>query len=119
MNISNLPIGTRLGAGFSLTLALLIVVAFLGITGMRGSNDKLHHIVDINVNKIDLLEGMSNSVHVVSRVVRTLALLADEAEERNQFKKIVAAREHYSENLALLEKMINSLNWPKAVKRRP
>ena len=105
MKISNLQIGTRLGAGFSLTLALLVGVAFLGISGMSQSNDRLHHIVDVNVAKIDLLERMSTSVHIISRVSRTIALLSDEAEARNQFKKIEVAREQYKANLELLEKM--------------
>jgi methyl-accepting chemotaxis protein len=105
MKISNLPIGMRLGAGFSLTLALLLGVAFLGISGMRQSNDRLHHIVDINVAKIELLQGMTNSAHIVSRVVRTMALLTDEAEAREQYKKIEIAREEYNADLAMLEKM--------------
>ena len=105
MKISNLPIGTRLGAGFSLTLVLLLGVAFLGISGMSQSNARLHHIVDINVTKIELLQEMTNSAHIVSRVVRTIALLTDEAEARTQYKKIVAAREKYNADLAALEKM--------------
>ena len=105
MNVSNLLIGTRLGAGFCITLALLVGVAALGISGMKQSNDRLHHIVDINVYKMDLLESMSNSVHIVSRVVRTLALLTDESEARTQHKKIDVAREKYDAALAKLEQL--------------
>ena len=105
MNISNLKIGTRLGAGFALVLTLLASVAMLGINGMSRSNDALHHIVEVNAAKISLLEDMSKSVHIVSRVIRTIVLLSDETEVRNQHKKIDAAREKYNAALATLEKM--------------
>ncbi|MES2257348.1 MAG: methyl-accepting chemotaxis protein [Pseudomonadota bacterium] len=105
MNILNLKIGTRLGAGFALVLALLVGIAALGVSGMRQSDDRLHHVVDVNIHKISLLEEMSKSVHIVSRVVRTIALLSDEAEVRKQYQKIVGAREKYDAAFAALEKM--------------
>lgn len=105
MKIANLGIGTRLWSGFALVLALLACVAMLGIDGMSRSNANLHHIVDVNSLKISLLEDMSKSVHIVSRVVRTMALLADEEEARNQHKKIDAAWEKYNKASATLEKM--------------
>lgn len=105
MNIANLKIGVRLGAGFTLVLTLLAGVAMLGINGMSRSNDALHHIVDVNTAEISLLEDMSKSVHIVARVMRSIALLSDEAEMRNEHKKIDAAREKYNAALATLEQM--------------
>jgi methyl-accepting chemotaxis protein len=105
MNIKNVKIGLRLGAGFALVLTLLAGVASLGIYGMSRSNDALHHIVDVNVYKIGLLDEMAKSVHTVSRVVRTIALLSDEAEAHEQHKKIDAARGAYNAAFAALEKM--------------
>ncbi len=105
MKIANLKIGERLGAGFAMVLLLLAGVAALGINGMNQSNQTMHHIVDINVRKMSLLKEMSDSVHIVSRVVRTLALLTDDAEARIQHKKIVKARQDYDTAFAELEKM--------------
>lgn len=105
MNITNLKIGLRLGLGFGLILSLLAGVALLGINGMKRSNEALHHIVDVNIYKMSLLEDMSQSVHIVSRVVRTIALLRDENEANTQRKKITEAREKYNEAFAALEKM--------------
>jgi len=59
MKLSNLSIGTRLGAGFALVLLMLIGVAYLGIHGMQQSNNALHHVVTVNVKKMDALEEMS------------------------------------------------------------
>ncbi|MET3134110.1 methyl-accepting chemotaxis protein [Oxalobacteraceae bacterium GrIS 1.11] len=105
MHIAHWKIGTRLGAGYALILAILIGVALLGIRGMSSSNDALHHIADINVYKMSLLEDMSKSIHIVSRVARTIALLSDEAAARTEHKKIDDAREKYNTAYAALEKM--------------
>ncbi len=104
MNIANLRIGMRLGLGFGLVLALLAGVATLGITGMSRTDGALHHIVDINVYKMSLLEDMSGSVHIVSRVMRSIALLTDEGAAHTEHKKIDDAREKYNEAVAALEK---------------
>jgi methyl-accepting chemotaxis protein len=105
MKLSNLPIGTRLGAGFALVLLMLIGVAYLGIHGMQQSNQSLHHVVTVNIKKMDALEDMSRSIHIVSRVVRSIALLSDEAQAKLEHKKIDEARAHYDEAFSRLEKM--------------
>jgi len=105
MKVSNLKIGTRLGFGFGLILLLLAAVAAFGINGMSRSDDALHHVVDVNVKKMALLEDMSASVDAVSREMRTIALLNDEAERQIEQKKIEEAREVYNNAFAILEKM--------------
>ena len=105
MKLSNLPIGTRLGAGFAIVLLMLIGVAYLGIHGMQQSNQSLHHVVTVNIKKMDALEDMSRSIHIVSRVVRSIALLSDETQAKLEHKKIDEARSHYDEAFSRLEKM--------------
>jgi len=105
MNIANLKIGTRLGLGFGLILLLVAGVAGLGINSMSKTDDALHHIVDVNVRKIGYLEEMEGSVHIVSRVIRSVALLSDENEATIQKKKITEARETYATAYEALSKM--------------
>lgn len=105
MKLSDLPISTRLGAGFALVLLMLIGVAYLGIHGMQQSNQSLHHVVTVNVKKMDALEDMSRSIHIVARVVRSIALISDEAQAKLEHKKIDEARAHYDEAFSRLEKM--------------
>jgi len=100
-----MKISVRLGVGYGLVLVLLACIAMLGMNGMNGSNDALHHIVDVNIKKMALLEDMSDSVHIVSRVVRSIALLDDENQANIEFQKILAAREKYNESFDYLEKM--------------
>ncbi|MET3108550.1 methyl-accepting chemotaxis protein [Oxalobacteraceae bacterium GrIS 2.11] len=105
MNIANIKIGARLWLGYGLVLALLAGVAIMGIAGMSRSNEALQHIVDVNVRKMALLEDMSNSIHIVSRVIRTIALLDDETEATIQREKIQVAHEKYDEAYNALVKM--------------
>jgi methyl-accepting chemotaxis protein len=105
MNIANLKIGTRLGLGYALVLILLAGVSGLGISGINRTNDELHHIVDVNVQKMALLEDMSGSVQKASRVIRTIALLSDERQSSSERKKIDDARQKYNDAAAALEKM--------------
>ena len=105
MNLSDLKIHTRLGLGFGLVLLLLIAVSGVGINAMSSTNEALHHIVDVNVKKMAYLEDMASSVHIVSRVVRTIALLDDEKEASVQREKIVVARKIYNDAFSALEKM--------------
>jgi len=95
MNFKYMSIATRLGMGFGLVLLLLAGISMLGIYGMTRSDNALHHIVDINVKKMAALEDMSDSIHVVSRVIRTIALLTDENQANTEFQKISIAREKY------------------------
>ena len=105
MNLNNVQIGTRLAVSYGVLLCFLLSVSVMGLFSMNRSNESLHHVVDVNVKKMQLLEDMSNSVHVVSRVIRTIALLDDEQQANKEFQKIVAAREKYNEAFASLEKM--------------
>lgn len=105
MNFSNLKISTRLVLGFGSTLLLLFAIAAISVVSITRSNESLRQIVDINGKKMELLEDMTNSVHVVSRVMRTVALLKDEEEKKNQAKKIVSAQETYDSSLSSLDKL--------------
>ncbi|MQA40686.1 methyl-accepting chemotaxis protein [Rugamonas aquatica] len=105
MRIANLSIGVRLGAGYSILLVLLGAVALLGTAGMRSSNAALHHIVAENVHKMDLLDDMETSVHIVARVERTIALLDDEATARVEHVKIDQAQARYEAAFAALQDM--------------
>jgi len=105
MNFNNLSVRSKLTYSFALMLILMLSVATTGYMGMRTSNEELHKIVEINVKKIFLLNEMSSSVHIVSRVIRSIALLHDENEIAAQKLKIVDARKQYDEAFSSLEAM--------------
>ncbi len=79
MTLSNFKIGSRLGAAFALVLALLLGIAGLGAFNLGKVNDALDLAVNNSSRKTELLNTMSESVHVVQRVARTMVLLTDKA----------------------------------------
>ena len=95
----------KLIAGYSLMIVLLLLVSLVGAYGINESNNKLKHVTEVNAVKIILLDKMSNSTHIVSRVIRSLALIEDKAEYEHEFVKIAAAREEYNKAFEQLKKM--------------
>jgi methyl-accepting chemotaxis protein len=108
MNIGNLKIGTRLGAGFAIVLLLLAGVAGLGINGMNHTNEALDEIVNDNVYKMNLLQDMSESEHIVSRVTGNIVLLSDVPAIEREIKKIADASDHYNAAAEALDKTAES-----------
>lgn len=105
MKLSHYTVRTRLRLGFSIALVLLLAVAGTGLYEVSRANAAMAHVVQINLAKIGLLEEMSDSVHVVSRVVRSMALLSDPVLAERERPKITAAREQYDRAFAELRTM--------------
>ncbi len=105
MSLSNLKVGMRLGVAFALVLTLLMGTAALGLFNLGKSNDALDTAVNDVARKTELVNTMSESVHIVQRVSRSMVLLSDAAAIERERVKITAARERYSKAVADIEKM--------------
>ncbi|ABR91525.1 methyl-accepting chemotaxis protein [Janthinobacterium sp. Marseille] len=104
MKFSNLKIGTRLTIGFFLVLALMAALTACGVNGMQNIQKRLNTIIDDNVHKMNLLQDMSESVHIVSHSMGTLVLMRNESEMVLEIKKVVDARSKYDAAILVLEK---------------
>jgi methyl-accepting chemotaxis protein len=105
MKIANLKIGVRLGISHALLLLLLAGVALCGVQGLSRANSALHHIADVNTQKVLLLQRMATQTHVIARVIRSIALLQDPAAAEVEYKKIEVARATYDAASTALERM--------------
>ena len=101
---ANMKIGLRLTLGFAIVLVLMAGLAAIGINGMSTVEGRLDEIVNDNMYKVKLNNDMAESVHIVSRVVRTIVLLNDKAAQAAEHKKIEQARKKYSQSFEALEK---------------
>jgi methyl-accepting chemotaxis protein len=105
MNINNLKIGARLTGAFGLAVVLLSLVAGISLYAMEEGERHLEEIINDNVRKMTLVQTMSEQVHIVSRVMRTIALLDDDAHMQQERTKIDAARSAYDEAWKELQKL--------------
>ena len=105
--LNNLKIGTRLGIGFAVTLALLITIAILGYTRLTVLDDSLDIIVDDRAPKVVQANAIVRAINVVARNLRNAALYSG-AERQRALDGIPPQRKIINENLELLEKSIRS-----------
>jgi methyl-accepting chemotaxis protein len=105
MGIANLKVGTRLSLGFGLVLTLLLLVALLGVFNMSTIHAKLDRIVNENVVKTEMVGTMSEAVHVVARVARTVVLLEDQAVIRAEIANAEQQRAAYNKAVEVLANM--------------
>ena len=102
--LGNMKIGIRMTVGFAAVLFLMIALVIIGINGMTAIQARLDGIVNLNIYKTRLVGEMSESVHIIARVTRTIALLKDPVLITLEQKKIDKARQQYNESWAALEK---------------
>ena len=92
---STMRITTMLSIAFG--SLVLVIAAAGGVALVNFSNIALDldHIVLENSKKLHYANTMSESVHVVSRVMRTELLLADHTKAEAEHKKLAEARQAY------------------------
>lgn len=92
-----MKIGKRLGLAFGLILLMLGVMIGTAVFKMEQMQEKLTRIVTVNNERVAIANAMLDSVHIVSRVIRTVALLDDPAKKEAEKKKILEERAKYDE----------------------
>jgi len=95
MNFSNSNIATRLGASFAIIVLLAIAMVGVALRQLHVFESNLDDIVGVNNVKLKLNNDMSEAVHIVSRVTRTVALLEDKSAKDVEREKYVKARASY------------------------
>ena len=101
--LTNLKIGTRLTVGFALILALLLVIAGVGLNRMGAIAADTEKIVTHYNVQNNLARDMSEQIHIVSRLIRTILLMDNLADKKENAARIGKAREAYDELAKKLE----------------
>ncbi|MDP3670315.1 MAG: methyl-accepting chemotaxis protein [Telluria sp.] len=109
MNISNMKIGTRLGAGFGLVLVALILVTALGLSQMAHIQANLDAIVNANNVEADLVASMHTSVTDQMIAVRDIVMLTEVSRTQAAADRIKMQTRRYAEAEAKLSKMFSAL----------
>jgi methyl-accepting chemotaxis protein len=109
MNISNMKIGMRLGAGFGLVLVLLILVTALGLSQMAHIQANLDAIVNANNVEADLVASMHTSVTDQMIAVRDIVMLTEVSKTQAAVDRIKMQTKKYAEAETKLSKMFSVL----------
>ncbi|HSW03322.1 methyl-accepting chemotaxis protein [Aquabacterium sp.] len=106
--LTTLNIGARLGVSVAVTLLLMSLLAAIGLFGLRAADQQMERIVHGNVEKIGLVNRMSEQVHIEARVLRTMVMLNDQALIDKEVKRATEARARYDRDWAELLKLPSS-----------
>jgi methyl-accepting chemotaxis protein len=96
MKLANLKVSSRLALAFSIMVVLSIVTAGISLKELAVIEHNLNDMVTDNNVKLKLNNDMSEAVHIVARVSRTVVLLHDKAAKEVELEKIGKARAHYA-----------------------
>ena len=97
MNLSKMKVGVRLGLGFALVLALLVVVTVVGILRMAQIQDRLDHVVSVNNVSSRAVIEMRNNVLDRLASLRVLTLMTEATEMEPELKKFKEQTAKYDE----------------------
>ncbi len=95
MTISRLKISTRLFMAFGMIVMLAVISSGIALFKLQGIQSSVDKIVTVNNVKMALINSKIDSVHVVTRVMRTIVIMTDENQKAAEKKKIDQAREKY------------------------
>jgi len=101
---ANVKIGVRLAAGFAAVLLLMAALTMVGLNGMTTVEERLNEITGDNMVKMKYINDMSEAIHIVTRITRTIILQDDKAAVAVEAKKLASYREKYNEAWSALEK---------------
>lgn len=105
MKLSNMKVGTRLGSGFAIILALLIAVTLLGVTRMAQIQNRLEHIVNVNNVESKFVVAMRATVNDRMIALRNIVLIAEAEKMQPEVERVKEDARKYASAEDGLNKM--------------
>jgi methyl-accepting chemotaxis protein len=106
--MKNLKIGVRLGLGFAIIVALMLIVGGYSIIKMNQLDKVVFSLVEDKYPKTVTLNEMKGNINVIARALRNLILLDDKEEIRKETQRILDAREAIGSRVEQLAKVVRS-----------
>lgn len=110
-------IGARLGIGFTVTLALLIVIAVVGFLRITSLADSIEVLSNVRYPKTMQANNVINAVNMIARDLRDILLEKDINVVKKEIERIPVQREIIAKNLDMLEKSATSEQEKQILKR--
>ncbi len=107
MNLSQLKLGSKLGAGFGAVLLFLAVVAFIGverITNLQQNVESVH----LRIDRMGIIYELSKDYGDIARSIRNIALTGDAMVNEKLNEQYKKGKEKINNSLGKLEKTMVS-----------
>jgi len=104
MDISAWKVRTRLGMGFGVVCALLLVCIGMGLHSMGRIQDGLQEVADDRWPKISASTDLLGQTDAIAIALRNMMLNPDGADRQRQLEAIAKARQTVAQNIAQLER---------------
>jgi methyl-accepting chemotaxis protein len=104
MNIRNIRIGQRLTLGFGLVIALLALLATLGLTRIQSLSKDVTHLIDDAYPRSILAHRVKADLNEVSRSMLSILIMTDPAQIEDELRKIDALSASSDQLMAQLQK---------------
>ena len=105
---ANMKLGVRLGLGFAVVVALLIISTVIGFTGLKDSAAGANRLVNEDYPKTVQANAIIDAVNVVARSARNALLTKEHEIALKELDRIPEQSKIISDNLAKLEASIHS-----------
>ncbi|MBY0577407.1 MAG: MCP four helix bundle domain-containing protein, partial [Gallionellaceae bacterium] len=103
-----MTVGKRLGLGFGAVIALLVVIALIGIFNMRSLQGEISDMVHDKFPKTVWANSMIDGINQIARSMRNALLESDKDKIQKELDKIEVARSEIKKNLDKLQDKIHS-----------
>jgi methyl-accepting chemotaxis protein len=108
MSLANLRVGARLGLGFGAVIAMMIIIAVLGINNLRHIQGELDKMVHDKFPKVVWANDVLGGIDDVARAMRDALLETDKGKIEKQLGNIEDARKAIKEQLDKLQEKVHS-----------
>jgi methyl-accepting chemotaxis protein len=105
--LNNLKLGVRLGIGFAITLALLVVIAVTSYSRLGALNNEIENMVNDKFPKTVMANDMNEAINVIARQLRN-AYIMNGTERTKALDAIPEQRKIITERLEKLDKIVTS-----------
>jgi methyl-accepting chemotaxis protein len=108
MSFRDMKIGAKLGIGFGVLMALLVVLAVFGVSSMKSISGRLDGIVKEGNVKVKLARDGADAIAAISEDVLVNVFINDSTAKTKAKEGLTAARDQYNAAFGQLEKMETS-----------
>ncbi len=105
MNLRDMKIGTRLGLGFGVIVALMIALTVVGVTNLKNISTSLDRIVRVNNSLTDSAQIAGRETLAIDRSLITMISAEDSDVKTEEKQAIESSRGVYKEAIVNIEKL--------------